>query len=899
MGAATRATAVLAAIQRCAGTAGLRRGLPLATLVFALSSVFWLGDVRGHLHGNRVDMWVTGQQLARAQNLEFPSGLQFDQMSRNEDGSLRYALHNRFPIGGLALIKLAIAPFEGDLSAQLAAARALMLAFFCGAALLAYAALFRLVGSRPIALAATLLAFASYYMLVYNDTVSTEISMDIFAVLLVFHAMVLFRGRADAGRRGSPGAFWWLLATVGVALLVGWHVFALLAPFAVLCLAGEARAAWRRPAPAASRRRFAPRLGVVALAMLRSRSTLLGLLAVLFGASLLGCNLAVEHAHVAASAPEHGAEDMGIGAALARLPTWRSMLTRTGLRRGTDGFVQRVRWDPFLKWQFHRVGVMAVPVAAAGIGGLTVADELDWKHAGAPLLAGLGMAATVVCFGGLLLAGRRGALPGRGMLGVLALSGFCWTIPMHENTVWTKHDFEACMYIGMTLVLFTLLGAGVRHLWRTATGAVVPAGAAVAGATLAALVFVGSNYQMGQDAARRTDAAQLGVLAEFEAIRTLVRGKEVLVAATWSELGDDRGQAFGGVRAAMKSVPATWWYLAGAVLHYAQDLTEAARVEAQGAVDFVLTFERVAAPLHTPAHRFAFLYDAGGVMDAIAAARQRRHDAIAERMPLARGTFDLHLLPLVPHKRSSATRGVRDGDLALAYIKHPCRPEDLRGRFFLEVTPANAKDLPPLLRRAGRDRVLFEPRDDFGLFEEIGLFEEKCLFRVPLPPYPVRSIRTGRFEGDFPGWEMRARLDLHTLRRARDAARGAVPAGRGFFDVHLRGRTLTYVRASCAGADTVDRFLLHVKPARPWSLLRGYLPPAGFANLDFGFDEHGAHLNGDCVATRMLPDYEIARVATGQFDSSGEISWRVVLSPGDRGVPTPPDQAHAADKEGA
>lgn len=875
MGAATGATAVLAAMQRRAGTAGLRRGLPLATLVFALSSVFWLGDVRGHLHGNRVDMWVTGQQLARAQNLEFPSGLQFDQMNRNEDGSLRHALHNRFPIGGLALIKLAIAPFEGDLSAQLAAARTLMLAFFCGAALFAYAALCRLAGSRPIALAATLLAFASYYMLVYNDTVSTEISMDIFAVLLVFHAMVLFRGRADAGRRGSPGAFWWLLATVGVALLLGWHVFALLVPFAVLCLAGEARAAWRRRAPAASRRPFAPRLGAVALAMLRSRIMLLAVLAVLFGASLLGCNLAVEHAHVAASAQEHRAEDAGIGAALARLPTWRSMLTRTGLRRGIDGFVQRVRWDPFLKWQFHRVGVMVVPVAAAGIGGLTVADELDWKHAGAPLLAGLGVAATAVCFGGLLLAGTRparGAVPGRGMLGVLALSGFCWTIPMHENTVWTKHDFEACIYIGMTLVLFTLLGAGVRHLWRTATGAAVPAGAAVAGATLAALVFVGSNYQVDQDASRRADAAQLGVLAEFEAIRTLVWGKEVLVAATWSELGDDRGQAFGGVRAAMKSIPTTWWYLAGAVLHYAQDLTEAARVEADGAVDFVLTFERVNAHLHTPAHRFAFLYDAGGVMDAIADARQRRHDAIAERVPFARGAFDLHLLPLVPHKRSSATRGVRDGDLALAYIKQPCHPEDLRGRFFLEVTPANTKDLPPLFRRAGRDRVLFEPRDDFGLFEET------CLFRVPLPPYPVRSIRTGRFDGDFPGWEMRARLDLHTLRRALDAASGATPAGPGFFDVHLRGRTLTYVRTPCAAADTVDRFLLHVTPARPWSLLRHR--SAGFANLDFGFDEHGAHLNGDCVATRTLPDYEIARVATGQFDSSGTIRWQVTFDTG-------------------
>ena len=842
----------------------LRRGLPLATLLLALSSVFWFGGATGHLHGNHANVWLTGKQMARAENLEFASGLRFHEMNRDADGAIRKDVYHRFPIGGTALIKLAIWPFEGDLSAQLAAARTLMLAFFCAAALLAYAALSRLVGSRPIALAATLLAFASYYMLAYNDMVSTEIGMDIFGVLLVFHAMVLFQGRAAGALREDAGStkrcFWWLLATVCVALLLGWHVFALLAPFLALGLAGEARAAWRHHSPAAGQR-LAARFGAAALAMLHSRITLLAVCSVLFGAFMVGCNLAIEHAHLAATTQERGAEEIGVGDALARLPTWRSIHKRTGLRGGIGGFVHGVRWDPFLKWQFHRVGMMVAPAAAAGVGRFALADEWEWRGAGTTTLAGLGVAATAACFAGLLLSGRRlgrRGMPGRGLLAVLALSGFCWTIPMHRNTGWSSHDFEACMYLGLSLVLFTLLGVGVRRVWRGASGAAVPAGAAAAGAALAALVFAGSSCRMAQDGARRTHPAQLAVLAEFQVVRALARGKDVLVAATESETGPRS---------------AIWWYMAGAVLHYAEDLTETARVEARGEVDFVLTFERVAAPLYTPAHRFAFLYDAGGVADAIVAARRRSHAAMAAREPLARGAFDLHLLPLVPQARSSV-RGVRGGDLALAYVKHPCRPEDLRGVFFLEVTPANAADLPYLSRRARRDSIyfFFQAQDDFGLFED------KCLFRAPLPAYPVRSIKTGRYAAaDLPGWEVGARIDRHALRRARDVVVGAPPAGQGFFDVHLRNRTVTYLRAPCAAADTEDRFFLHVTPARPDALPPGRRP-AGFANLDFDFNERGARFNGGCVATRTLPDYEIARLSTGQFDAGGEAGWRVAVS---------------------
>lgn len=78
-------------------------------------------------------------------------------------GKTVYFPYNRFPPGGYALIKLATLPFGDSPSASLYVGRLLMLAFFAGAALLAYLALSRLVANRWAALTATLLALSSYY----------------------------------------------------------------------------------------------------------------------------------------------------------------------------------------------------------------------------------------------------------------------------------------------------------------------------------------------------------------------------------------------------------------------------------------------------------------------------------------------------------------------------------------------------------------------------------------------------------------------------------------------------------------------------------------------------------------------------------------------------------------
>ncbi len=43
--------------------------------------------------------------------------------------------------------------------------------------------------------------------------------------------------------------------------------------------------------------------------------------------------------------------------------------------------------------------------------------------------------------------------------------------------------------------------------------------------------------------------------------------------------------------------------------------------------------------------------------------------------------------------------------------------------------------------------------------------------------------------------------------------------------------------------------------------------------MDFYFDPYGFADDGRCVATRRLPDYDIARIRTGQFTAEGQL-WK-------------------------
>ena len=166
-----------------------------------------------------------------AANLSPDDGFQMCRRRRPDavQGQICAYPYNVFPIGPFALVRLATEAAGDSPVRQLYAARLLTLAFFAGAAVLAWLALARLLGDRRIALAAVLLAWSSYYLLYYGDMVSSEVPA-LFGVMLAFHGMVLF---------AQEGRFRQLALKTAAALLLGWQVVGLIAPFVLLGLAGE------------------------------------------------------------------------------------------------------------------------------------------------------------------------------------------------------------------------------------------------------------------------------------------------------------------------------------------------------------------------------------------------------------------------------------------------------------------------------------------------------------------------------------------------------------------------------------------------------------------------------------------------------------------------------------
>ncbi len=100
------------------------------------------------------------------------------------------------------------------------------------------------------------------------------------------------------------------------------------------------------------------------------------------------------------------------------------------------------------------------------------------------------------------------------------------------------------------------------------------------------------------------------------------------------------------------------------------------------------------------------------------------YEAAVSGEPLARRAFDVYL-----------------ADEALVYVKEPCAPSDTAAKVFLHIAPEQVADLPEQRRGSGFDNL------DFEFFLYGALFDGKCAARVPLPEYPIASIRTGQHAG--------------------------------------------------------------------------------------------------------------------------------------------------------
>ena len=380
-----------------AGAAALTLGLPR-----------WSGHIDQHGVGWKAMAWV--------ENISPQHGFTGIRTRVQTRDGISYRAYHRRPVVGPLLIKLATLPFPDDAVRRINAARALVLAFFAGAAALGWMALRRLGVDDWIALAAVLLAFSSSHALWYADLLATEAFVQQFAVMLAFHGLAVF---------AAEGRFGQLLAKTCAALLLGWHVFALVGPLALWCLGGALRRRdWR-----SARRYFA--LGAVAL---------------LFGSAVLGVNIARERS-LFGDTP------------VAELPSVASALARTGIDPQPR---QRIDWDRFPAQQLHSFVLATAPSAVSQFAGRQLGGAAQHVWAGLPGFA-IGGAALLLTTIALLL--RRPSPPrhprrpntshARELL-ALALAGSVWAIVMRHQTQVSSHSFDALLHLGVPLVFFSL-----------------------------------------------------------------------------------------------------------------------------------------------------------------------------------------------------------------------------------------------------------------------------------------------------------------------------------------------------------------------------------------------------------------------------------------------------------
>ena len=190
----------------------------------------------------------------------------------------------------------------------------------------------------------------------------------------------------------------------------------------------------------------------------------------------------------------------------------------------------------------------------------------------------------------------------------------------------------------------------------------------------------------------------------------------------------------------------------------------------------------------------------------------------------------------------------------LAFIKEPCTAADTDPRFFLHVHPVDDAYLAENRRQHGFDIL------DFN-FEGHGIFDGQICAAVRyLPNYDIAKIRTGQFTEGGGIWTAEILGDP-----------------RPEFDVYLDENRLAFVKRPCTPADVEPPFFLHVYPVDDANLAENRRQH-GFDNLDFNFEEHGILDSQLCAAVRYLPNYDIAKIVTGQFTDKGR-TWTAEISP--------------------
>ena len=543
-------------------------------LLLALSTVFIFGhDLRSHLERFQSHSFLTYHNMAITANLSPDHNfLMFYRQMLTAEGKPSYGPYNRQSIGGYVLIALAILPFGDDLAAQLYAARTLMLLCFAATALLAYLCLCRLTHHPWIAATATLLAFSSFYCLFYSDIVDNETGIDLLGVMLTFHGMVIFL---------CEGRFRQLLVKMGIALFLGWHVYALLLPFIALGLVRECRGKRQEARGKRQEARLAP-CKLKCYFLLRSRYVLLGIVALLVGLSLLTFNFVNEY--VALKGEK----------SLTELPSFQSMIYRTGIGTPENRPQNPLKWDLFLMNQFSRIGGMFTPYFVLTSFGTESYVSLS--------IGVVGIGGFVLCLFGVFFTRPRI------LWATLILFGFCWALPMRHQVKMSGHAFESVFYIGLPLVFFSLLLLCLSRRFKTPLLMVGFAGVAL-------IVFVLSSFQMSHFYVPDATQRQKVELADVTAIRRLTAEDDLIFVPFYNSPDFNQGKLN--------------YYWSRRIIH-AHALTADGFTVMDGRLE--------TDALLTPKNERIFLYDSKKLLEEYRQAYQR----VVSGEPVARSTFDVY-----------------------------------------------------------------------------------------------------------------------------------------------------------------------------------------------------------------------------------------------------------------
>ena len=522
--------------------------------------------------------------------------------------------------------------------------------------------------------------------------------------------------------------------------------------------------------------------------------------------------------------------------------------------------------------QLHRAGVASAPYAVAGFPDydsppIGPAPPSFWRAAWGFAAACAALAAAIA------LVPRRFRAP----MACLVLMGFCWALAARGSAYAGPHSLEGMFFVGLPLALWVGALVGARRLLGERLGGALAIGAAALAASAFALsAFQAAQIRIDEYAAKYAKE----IAADMDAIRKAAAEKDVVLSsAAW------RITSYYDF-----SIAPVVYYLAGSYVYEGaalnfqggeatwarawRNLRRGTKADSRGEkAEYAVMRRRDERLSLTPGNRHLFLYKRSDLAELHRAERRR----LEASEPDARSEFDVYL---------------ENG--ALRYLKSPCAPGDADAIFFAHFYPPDAAYLSGEGGPAGFEGVNF-PFDGAGASGVY--FDGACMTTANIPYRPMAAIRTGQYISDRPGasnrgaetWEAAifpppsAETAAAYESAYQAVADGGEPAAQSGFDIYLDADsgTISYLKQPCSEEDARGRFFLSVHPADAADLpaeRRGI----GHESLNFDFvPPHGVVFNGKCMATRQLPDYEIANIETGQDAPGGGRLWTAEIAVGD------------------